>query len=532
MRLCCAVIVASLSVGAARSAPVDVVSAAYTDCLTLDPVERTYVRYLSLDHISDPKARDLWVRVISGHCNGISAGRRIVRPLLLNDGKVLRINLQWYKWDEIKFKSFKNVWEALGEQDQYFHDKARIVVEDVAYETTIHQGHEWIREVGGPWVLKKEWTKGRTWQRKTKKVTTLAPWLLSPQETEMVNAKHMKEEATKIGSLAYMLQTTVPILRADWFFAQTAIQEDREPGYYDFIGIKNQKDFEKLVGFDAKLFRSFFGEFKEAVARSNVNVYKQARRIEVDGSAGGAIWRTKDSRLAKGRNDPLNILDDTLEFDATEQFAPGPNGMMKWFLGNNKGEIQNAAPDFIVSNQRGAAHDSRVHINLTCIECHSNAGVKDFNEWARNLFKPPNRLEAKDEYGKDDYKRLEDLRDWYERRLEPFIDRARTPHALAVFEATGWKAEEYARNYYAAWTEYIEDDITFSVACHELGCTEEKFRTMLLAQRKFLPPVFLFWLREKREQQPISRITWESIYPDAQAILHGLQVTTLKGQEK
>lgn len=406
-----------------------------------------YLRYLDMASVPVKEREDAYL-VLCGHMQHLSRSSDIVRPALVNGtvGGLLRINLEDYGIS-------LQVWEQLAEQDPYYHVQA-------VEQTPVYYP-------GGVASDGKYYAKG-TYYKAGKLKAALAPWLVPTEEHK--------------AALAYLVGQTgsqVPIVNGAWFFNQTAAAVDRKPNYYDFLGVKDQKTFEKVIGFDRKLFEGFSIELRASVALSGVTL--QPRAIARRAALGGGYWTTYDFRLAKGTANPLTILgkDIEREFDAAEVFGQLANGFWATGLFDIQGKLQDSAPDFIASDGMSKSNDRRVHVNVSCIRCHFEGGMKPLEDWTRNLLTPPPPL-ALQSY---DYKELAKLRQQYLKKLEPFIDRDRLTYEQSVKEATGWTAKEYAAKYSWYWERFEDAKVNLAWVERDIGVPREQLK---LAVGKYL----------------------------------------------
>ena len=280
--------------------------------------------------------------------------------------------------------------------------------------------------------------------------------------------------------LVYFTKSNTPILTAEWFFNQTAIQQGRVAGYYDFLEIKTVKDFEALIGFDRKLAKDFGQTQREATSISDVTV-EGARGIVRDNTLGGGFWKSLDFKVAKGLKNPLRILGEDLEKqkDATEGFGHLPNGFWATYAADNNDKLQEVAPNFIAGDTRSKSTDKQVHPNMGCLRCHTNAGLRDLHGFFRRNFKGgPDGLDI----GSPDHAKYERFREEYSRSLEPFLRRDRERFAEAVTEATGLEAKKYLEYYAAYWERYRDAEVDLAWAARSVGTTPEELRRAFDAQ--------------------------------------------------
>lgn len=417
----------------------DAIAYAHKDCLSLPPQVRVRTRYLSAASIPIDSRAAFW-RVLSGHVNGLSRRAEIIRPRIVDGttGSLFAVILDDYGWPP-------DVFDQLADADPYFY---------ADYETP----EIWTRT--HPDGRKEKFTK-------RVRVRALADWLsISPAH------------AVATQQLPTLLQARAPIVHAPKFLSQTAIQADRKPGYYDFLGIRAEADLHRLIGFDTKLAAG--RDYREAVAMSGVT--QQPRRISADKTIEGIFWRTFDNFLAINERNPLRVLDDkNFKFDASEQFAPGPNGMMVWALFAANGTRQDSVPDKIAKDGFSTSNDGRIHVGLSCVRCHLaglSSGINDIDPWARTLYVPPVRLKA---LLLTDYV---ELRRQYLRSLAAPIEDSRRIYARAIDQATGLKPAEYAAAYALAWHEYEDLPVPLQRIEREIGLPADQIKARLLLDLK------------------------------------------------
>jgi hypothetical protein len=390
------------------------------------------VRYLWVHH-TDPRTKKLACQVLFAHVNSLSREPDIVPPaVVLEDGSVwrfpnireedyakvalIRLVCRDYRWDRTEFFH-------LIEQDAFLHHPALL-----------------DGEKGYP----------------------LAPWLA---ETEA--------DRQNLATLVNATQSQVPMLRADNFFWQTAIQEDRIVGYYGLLGFKDQRSFEAAVGFDRRASQAFVVELLAAVDLSGVTI--QPRRIERDEKIAGAFWQSFDNRKALGNRNPLRTLNDEFRHDASEFYAHLANGLWANFLANAQGVAQNSAPDIVGRDSRTHNNDGRIHVYLGCVRCHKNAGLHDIRDAVRRRAKFPTFPQS------PDYRAAVELRQKYLRRLDPFMARDRERYTTALAECNGLTPEQHSGNledYYA----YVDSPVGIDRAADDLGTTPVKLLTALREQ--------------------------------------------------
>lgn len=460
---------------AVAATPAGAVALARDDVLRQTPALRPYLRYLSL-HGLPAAERARAAKVLSFHVNSLSTEAEIVPPAPVGDGSLLRINLIDYGWS-------RKTWEKLADVEPYFH---------VRLEKDQEYGHY---DQYGQWV---------TTETRKEKVTATAPWIAETPQQQAI-----------IKGLIEVTQSQVPIVKADWFFAQTAIQADRDgTGYYDFLGLgKKQADFDTLVGFDAKLAARFKAEINGVVLRSTVALNN--RRLVRFGKIGGAKWITLDAKNGLDRRNFARVLDEGFEFDATEQIASLPNGLHAFWLANARGERQDTAPDFIASDGSASGTDRRVHASKSCVVCHVE-GIRPIDDWVRRLVKPPLALQS------PDYEKLKRLRQLYLSDLDGSVKRDNEQYAAAVLRCNGLTLAANARAYRTFWDRYVEEDFGPERVAAEVGITKEQLLAGLGAYTKktgSVDPILAGLLQTP--PLPIRSDQFEEAYPLLQTAIRG-----------
>lgn len=442
------------------------------------------IRYLTLYPIQEKDLED-WVIMINTQPNMLSREPRLRKPYLIpnSEGRLFRIDLADYRIDP-------NVWEKLANSEPYFHYRAVV--------GTIKS----VRKPAG--------------KKSKRSLTTSKRKIVREQGTWVTENT---QDLALLRKLVRLTNSQIPIVRGDWFFYRTAIQAGRNnnnPGYYQFLGVKNQKDYEKLIGFNRDQSNDFTRPLLESVEHSGVSI--QPRRISREEKVGGGYWRTFDNKLAIGVRNPLRVLNGGFKFDATEAFGHLSNGLWAMSLFDNNGVLQDSAPDFVGHDKTTTNNDGRIHVPLGCIRCHSNGGLNDFKPHFRDLFRQPLALASPDPV------KLRVLESQYLIPLEPYFEDDRRRYSRALFEISGLESKAFASRYGRAWFKIAERSVTLDVAARELGTTEEKFIAALSKTMQANAEVDLAlatYLLPKDRRKGLPRDQWEEVYPEAQFILRG-----------
>lgn len=518
-----AVILLALSIG-----QVDLSEAAYADARSIPPDLVEQARYLYLDEFP-LQLRPKIHRILSGHANALSIETMIQQVYVVpkTEGALVRVMIDDYGWKRGTFERLANVdpWDHFTIENV---NEPAVITSQITRVLSDSDGRKLLRKSGAaaqsgravgktraPQArpAKNAPGKGKGKRKKSSSKSIKLARILSPLSGE------------KIGKLAVLVNSETPLLRAAWFFNQTSAQENRRPGYYDFLGIKNQGDFYRVVGFDPKKKRRKI-ELREAAAPSGVNP-TGTRGIAREQAEARGLWITYDFRRPLGKVNPLRVLGRDLvkNFEkedpndaASEEFGPLPNGFWCWFLGNNQGVRQNTAPDFAATDYESRSKDHKVHVNVSCIRCHNEAGIQPIDQWARNLIRPPLALQSPDR------KIFLDLRAQYIRRLEPYIALDRLSYEHAVLEATGWTAKQFAAEYAWFWEYYEDAEVTLEWAARDLRMSPVELQLRLssyLKETGSTDTVLSNFLHDDDNRRPINIRQWEEAFPIAVQIVKG-----------
>lgn len=447
--------------------PSEAIAAALFDARKLPPGVRENTRYLALPDEEEEIAAD-WYKVLSFHTNQLSRELDIVRPRRINRN-LFAVNLLDYQWD-------KFTWEKLSSVEPYFYRQA---VPDRFF-----------------WPGDKTYPAG--WYRNTSKqrLAVFDPYL-----------------PAAVLELVLLTQSGTPIVRADWWFAQTITQDGREgTGYYDFLGLgKKLTDFESLVGLDRKLAARLRKETAAIVSTSTVALHN--RQIFRFQTLTGPYWETLDVKESTGQKNALRFLngDFRAATDASEIYGTLPNGLFAFFLADAKGNRANSAPDFIASDGRSTSSDRRVLIGISCIRCHQ-PGIQPIDDWGRKAYAAPDALTV---VGEEKYRRLKQL---YLSELERHIRRDQQDYADVLKAVNGLTPQENSRLVAWAWERYVDRMVTLETAARDLGSTPEKV-TATFREYGTFPRVIDPVLFSLGKGIPVSRKQLEELYGTAREIM-------------
>jgi len=493
-----ATLLAFLCLGSvAQADPAAAVVAALADAQRLAPDAAKYARYLSLYAIEEKHRRE-FLGVQAYQVNSISREAELVTPRQAA-ADLTAIDIRDYNLDSA-------TWEKLAVIDPYFHVPA---VEEDEYED---YGNYWLRgQVVPKGTAGAEWktSEKRRTGKKIKKQGAASPWLPT---------KEIKELIERTGSAA-------PIVRADWFFVQTARQlslrnKQTGVGYYDWLKLKDRGDLFKLIKFSEKDSIEIQQEIRAALDRSGVS--QQNRQIVAFRALTGRIWITLDVKDEADKGNAIrNLKRGDFQHDAEEIYAVGRNGLPVYFLSDDKGVRQDSAPDFIGGDDSAGrvGRDARIHVSLACIRCHGGDVLQPINDWARRTYTNGLVIQS------PDYDVLKELRRQYLSNLDGALAQDRAAFRDAIRQASGLEAGKLSVAYGEAWNRYAEQSVTLEVAAFELGCPPEKLMQSLkgiLTTTGQLDPVLAVFT--KTPPGTIQRVHWEEVYSLAQTNMRGLAV--------
>jgi hypothetical protein len=433
-----------------------------------------YVRYLDLSSHEPgdkPGQRGWWARLLTMQLNALSREAHLTPPRVVAGGNLLAFDLRDYRIDKFVYGRLN----GLTAGEPYFHVVVRI-------------------DEHGRSVKKSDY----------------APWM---------NPVGMKLLIELTGS-------SVPILRGDWFFGQTCIQAGRGKagsedghGYYDFLGVKNRDDYFRLVGVDVKRARERQSELSAVVIGTRSGVAQNTRQVVRLGADDGGAWFTLDVFDAdQDVRNGLRLLDRDKGYkhDAEEHFGRLPNGLWAVIACDDRGNLQDSAPDKIGSDKTARGNDRRIHSAKSCFSCHVNGGLQDLEDEVRATFTPGKGGTA--ELGSVEYYEALKLRRLFLRDLAPFLAKDRLAYTLALKECCGMTPPELAAAYREGYELYYLAPVTLELAANELGCTPADLTRKIVAFRKTetnfdpsLAPLVV--------GRPLSRTNFEELYPTLQKIM-------------
>jgi hypothetical protein len=475
------IVLALAAIPACAMTPAQAAEAALADVRALPIDTQQHVAYLWTGAIAEKKLPEFY-RVFTFHVNSLSRESDLIAPAQVKQD-LWRVDLRDYGWK-------KAVYNKLAQVDPYFHAQLQAVLAVGALVQTAQpcQACRWgqrntifgqldpgiafnVAGMDGDLVLFDS-DQGQLGVRrqdvrlvKDGKVAASAPWL---------PAKTMAE-------LILLTQNEAPLLRADWFFAQTARQIDlngkQVVGYYDFLGIKNEKQVEALAGLDRKLAEKLRRELRAIIADSGVTLHNRQIAAVQDG-----YWESLDVDNNADAANAVRQLDDDYKPVAKEVYFRLPNGLWGLAAVNAaNGQLAASVPDNIASDGRSTSNDHRIHPGLSCIRCHVE-GLRPMDDWARQFYaNPPGDAKLVS----PDYEKFKRLRQLYLRPLEDRYEDDQRVYARTLKRLTGWTPKELAAAYASAWAAYAETAVTGEQLARELGVSHE---AMIAALRRYVAP--------------------------------------------
>ena len=476
---------------ASAGGPAEAVAAAWVDAQKLPKDIAPHVRYLSLYAVPQ-KDRGEFLKVLAFHVNSLSRDVELVIPVLVTPDLV-RVNLLDYGWQ-------RDTFEKLAGLDVYFHAQVAPVEAKAVVEVVPEFKEERVSFDGGhTWQIRKVLVGEKKVEKKdAKAVTAHAPWL----------------PGKEIAALALALNSDAPILRADWFFFQTCQQEKRNgTGYYEFLGVKNRADMEKLAALDIEAAKRLRLEIAAIVAESGVATNN--RQIIRFQALTGGYWVTLDANASDGKRNAVRNLDGDFVHDAEEIYFVLPNKLYGYGASSDKGELQaSVPPDIAPKDDFATGRDTRIQPSLSCVRCHEE-GLKPIDDWARSVFTGKVALAS------PDYAKAKRLRQLYLSDLPGQMEDDIRVFARAVKTVNGLTIKDNAKAYATAFQRYADTSLGMEETAYELGTDAKTWEAALKAYGKDnLADTLLAGLVADKPRR-IRREHWFEAYSLAHIVLRG-----------
>lgn len=431
-------------------------------------------------------------------------------PVVVVPG-LYRVDSRNYQWPFDKIKV------ALAGIDPYFHRNQDVVVVRDVVEVVEEEVLEYWP--GGIWPK-----DGIYYYPNSFQVRRVAKKEVKKRVQERVKKRFLyaPQAAGQLAALALLLQSDAPIVRADWFLVQSARQtslnnrDDTGAGYFDFLGLKTQDDFFKLIGLNEAAAQR--NELRAVINKSGVT--QNNRQIVIQGAETGRMYQTLEVNDQSGRGIAINNLRRG-EFVAvaSEFYGTLPNGLPATFLANAQGERQSSVPDKIATNRAAlnVSNDGRVHVNISCFQCHAGAVLQPFQDEVRKQY--VGRLGT---FANDKNVDLE-LRRAYGGNLARIVSSDQQRYQDTLTQVTGKAPALVAALYSKAFTDYAYNELSVASAARELGVTDLQLRKALgngaqrLARGDFRFDAFLL-----DTPGTVPRLTFEDSFQAGQDTLYGV----------
>lgn len=316
------------------------------------------------------------------------------------------------------------------------------------------------------------------------------------------------QTSKNIAELIKLTTSQLCILRWDWFWIQSSIQEGRGEvgqgtGYYDFIGVKNRDDYFKLIGADVKKAEELYHQWIGIIKESGVAYFP--RQVQRESIFGGARWFTRDILDPPvGNRNALRQLDKDFKHQAEEHYAPGPSGLPVYLACNSDGVLQNSAPDRVGPDKTRSGNRTTIDVNASCVRCHIEI-LRPIDNWIKN-FNDPITAELP-------FSNALNIQSLYFRNLESKLEQDRKIFIDRLKECNGLDPKTNATQYATFFDRYTEQLLDINQVSHELGTTPERLNqvfTALVVQKK-LDPVFVDLI--KNPKSTIRRELFEELFP-------------------
>ena len=512
--------------------PADSHLIALLDLQTLSEFDWPFIRYVWIQEPTPER-----VKAVTLALNYISRATIAARPVPLGKGGLIRVDLRRFAPRVNDIKEWINAWDELR-FDPTFH---LLITKDVLN-----------------FLLKNPdlvLPPARVWGDEGFEEVPLRSLDVKNVDVVRLNGPHLNLAA--VANLQDLCQTAAPVVEYRYFLQRTltAVQ-DAGPFktiwgglYYDFIGIKQQKDkkdaktdqdllLEQLGINNEKVFDDLRSDRRVAMFRSDIT--GRPRRVDIlptlaSGDGASIVSITHDFReqdIDIGQHPILNLL--KVKDTAREIIFRRNNGTNGFALTNGEGALQREAPIDVVSDRTiPNPHPPRLQPALSCISCHDASGDDGWKPLKNDVAL---LVAAKldifgditngDDTIPDTVDRLAGL---YTRSLNKVLQRARDDFAEATLRITGpWKAakDDQSDVLKTAATEIVQtvyryryDLVDPQQALREIGIesTKEEAITKLKA---VLPPgnALLGIIPEDarigalKAGVPINRVDWSLIY--------------------
>jgi hypothetical protein len=429
--------------------PDDVYKVGIKDLTTrVPPEKRPYVRYLDFHVFSDVPAqgerysdRDVAINAMVFELNSTTFKTDFVRPVMIANRTLMRIDLQDLKWDKVyraeriaklakigvKFADaekpeFIDIWESFARADVFF-----------AIDYTDKYGK------------------------------FLRGWLDPVVEAEARNLTHSSKF----------------ILRADWLIPRLLVERKFRGFYSDIMLFPNKEaDLYKAMGADFDFFGDNLLKSGGAILGNSI-VAQNNRELQLVPGAFGYderfIWLTFDfNETGKENKSVIHSLAGTAKHDGREIIGSLPNGLHWYYLSAGDGnQVADVPPDIAQDKRQGplAIRDRRVINAYKCISCHGEAnGTYPFKDVIFQSMQ--NEKMAAFVVSKDKDKAAltkEALEEYYNSRLGKAIARQQKSYVERVKACNGLESPENSEQLVLLIESYTFDAVSPERAAAEMG---------------------------------------------------------------
>lgn len=492
--------------------------------IDVKPEDRPFMRYITLWPSSADEHASL-VRSVTFALNGLHYRPTIVKPVLVNDGKMLRIDLRELEWDAAARAKRLAIFESRGAVYSFADDAAKQKFLNIWEKITEHEPY---------------FRAGRIIYREEKrqiKVPAEKPYTKDGATFDY----YVKDEIVKIedhsikgwidpilhASTCKLLQSDYPIVRADWFLTQVGFDRDaqRKFGYYSDILMLPAKEDQvyKVFGIDLLRIDQDYLKHGGAVGAGQSIVAKHNRELQLLPSVYGReakfMWRTFDTKSNVGKESVIENTVGTVAHAGREMIWSLPSGLHAYYLANGTGDQVGEVPIDIASDPFDP-HDERVINAYKCISCHGPAqGIQPFSDIIQKLMLSPQAylLNYSKKKNPELYKSAEDyylydtpaaIRRQQQAYINVIADVAGENRANLTPEAQRQLTTTTSRAYVGTINSYLHETIDLKAAAKEMGLDIKEAELYLLRSGNQS-------LLAVAAGQRIARDTFEQAYQDA-----------------
>ncbi len=434
------------------------------------------------------------------HVNLLSREATLAYPVQVVPG-LFRVDLRSYQWDA-------RVFEKLADIDPYFHRKNEVEVEVVVEVVEIVQQEYGHYDVYGRW---------QTTEYRPEKVVRK----IKKKEKRVKTILYVPQGAGQLASLALLLQSNAPIVRADWFFVQSATQlslnnQQTGVGYYDFLGLKSRDDYFKLIGLDERV--AARTEIRAVINKSGVATHN--RQVVQRGATTGPEWSTLETDNQSGRGIAINNLrkNEFLHI-AEERYGHLPNGLWVVIACTDQGVLQAVVPPQIAGDrsENNKSNNPQVQVGISCVRCHRGSVLMPFEDDVRKLY--TGRLGV----GFNDRNVQLELDRNYKTNITRVLNRDTGDYQDVLQAVSRLKPKDAADAYSDAFNKYAYEDLTLDQMAKEFGVPGVALRKALkdgVTRLGFSDFRFDPYLADT--PGTVGRLTIEDGFQDLQDVLYGI----------